>query len=614
MRGRILKFSLCICMAFCMLNVNFAQDSKSAQDLKNAIKLSISERYEEANDAYQKIIKAEPNNGDAYFYYGENILNSYVADPFSSTLTEACTSARSIFQNGLKADSTNKLNDIGLGMVVLLEKNDTTRANYYFNKAESTFPKNKKRYTEKHILMLVKLGTGQLFAKVPRYKKAVAYVELAKEVAPNNPDVYDALGDIHMSKNDASSAIANYNRALYLNPTSPVYQVKIGSIYTWARNLKEALIYFEKAKSIDSTFAPLYTGLGALYYMNGNYKLSQYNYKKFLDLSGNNTAAKVKYANALFKSKDFDGALKEIAEILAVDKSRPYLYRLGGYSAFDKKPADYIKALSYLDDLFKNMPSDKLILSDYVYYGKTLVAAKQQDTVLVDKGFGMLLKAYQMDTTNVKLFAEMVDLSQRLHRNKITADLLNFKIQSGRATASDYISLGKLYYQTKQYEKADSVFTKLTKVEPNNVQAYLWIANTAFNLDPESKLGTAKPKYEKVIEKALSDSVKYAPELFNAYSFLGSYYLFGPKQDLTNAIKYYQKILKLDPKNPQITQWKIKAYFSLGISYSNKNLKKYTEAKEYYQKVLELDPGNKDAKKAIEDINKVLKSIQEQQQ
>jgi tetratricopeptide (TPR) repeat protein len=606
MKGRILNLSLSICMAFCMLEVNFAQD------LKSAIKLSVSERYEEAGDAFQKLLKAEPNNGDVYFYDGENVLKSYIADPYSSTLAEACANSKNIFLKGLQADSTNKLNAIGLGMIVLLEKNDTTAADYYFNKAESTFPKNKKKYTEKHILMLVKLGTGQLLAKMPRYKKAIGYIERAKEVAPNNPEVFDALGDIYMSKNDASSAITNYNRALYLNQSSPVYQVKIGNIYTWARNLKEALIYFDKAKSIDSTFAPLYTGLGALYYMNGNYKLSQYNYKKFLDLSGNNTAAKVKYANALFKSKDFEGTLTEVSELLAVDKSRPYLYRLGGYSAYEKKPANYVMALGYFDNLFKNMPTDKLILSDYVYYGKTLLAANPQDTVSVDKGFGILLKAYQMDTANNKLFAEMIDMSQRLKRNKFTADLMNRKIESGKATSADYLSLGRLYYQTKQYNKADSVFTKLIKIEPNNVQAYLWIANTAFNLDPDNKLGITKPKYEMVVTKASSDSIKYALELFNAYSFLGSYYLFGSKPEPNNAIRYYLKILKLDPKNPQVTQWKIRAYFSLGISYSK--MKRYEEALENYKKVIELDPSNKDAKKSIEDVNKVLKSMKEQQQ
>jgi tetratricopeptide (TPR) repeat protein len=115
-----------------------------------------------------------------------------------------------------------------------------------------------------------------------------------------------------------------------------------------------------------------------------------------------------------------------------------------------------------------------------------------------------------------------------------------------------------------------------------------------------------------VVAKASSDSIKYAQELFSAYSFLATYYLFGPKQDLNSAIKYNQKILRLDPKNPQATQWKIKAYFSLGIIYSNKSLKKYDEALKFYRKVLELDPNNKDAKKSIEDINKVLKSMQDQ--
>ena len=601
-----LKLCLGACLAFSMVKVNVAQD------LKSAIKLSVSERYDDANEAYQKLLKAEPNNGDAYFFYGENILQSYIADPFSNTMADICASAKSEFQKGLQADSLNKLNAIGLGMIVLLSKNDTSAADYYFNKAESTFPKNKKKYTEKQVLMLAKLGTAQLFAKMPRYKKAVAYLERAKEVAPNNPDVFDALGDIYMSKNDASSAIANYNRALYLNPTSASYQVKIGNIYMYARNLKEANNYFEKAKGIDSTFAPLYTGLGAMYYMSGNYKLSKDNYKKFLDLSGNNTSAKAKYANALFKSKDYESALTVIAEILAVDKSRPYLYRLGGYSAFDKKPADYPKAKIYMEDLMKTMPAEKIINSDYIYYGKTLINLK--DTTQLDKGFGILLKAYEMDTAaNYKLFTDMVDMAQKLKLNKISIELLTKKINMGKANSTDYLNLGRIYYQNKQYGKADSVFTRLTKVEPNNIQAYLWIANTYFNMDPDSKLGIAKPKYEMVVSKAYSDSVKYANELFSAYSYLGSYYLFGPKQDLANAVKYYLKILKLDPKNPQITQWKIKAYFSLGIANQSKPWKKYKEALEYYDKVLELDPGNKDARKAKDEIIKVLKSQQQQE-
>jgi len=80
-----------------------------------------------------------------------------------------------------------------------------------------------------------------------------------------------------------------------------------------------------------------------------------------------------------------------------------------------------------------------------------------------------------------------------------------------------------------------------------------------------------------------------------------------------NAIKYFQKIIKLNTNNKQ---WLVNAYFSLGIAYSDKRKKEYEKALEYYKKVLEIDPNNnnKDViKKNIEDINKILKSRQQQQ-
>jgi tetratricopeptide (TPR) repeat protein len=605
MKRRVQTLSMRLCAISGM--ILFFVQSNIAQDLNSAIKLSLSERYEDANAAYEKIIKNEPANGDAYFYYGENILQSYIADPFSATLTDVSKTAKDIFQRGLQADSTNKLNAIGIGMVILLEKNDTTAADVYFNKAVQEFPKNKKKYTEKHILMLSKLGTAQLYAKSPRYKKAIAYLELAKEIAPTNPLVADALGDVHMGRNDASSAIQNYNRALYLNPSSPIYNVKIGNIYMYARNLAEAKNYFEKAKEIDSTFAPLYKGLGSMYYMSGKYKTSKENYKKFLDLSGNNISAMVSYANALFKSKDYDEAINVINEILEKDKSRPYLYRLAGYSAFDKKPADYAKSLKYMELLFKDMAPDKIIVKDYKYYGKTLVNLKQ-DTSQIDKGLLTLKRAYEMDTTDNELLDGMVYYAQSLKRFRVASDLFHMKVAMHKAAPADYMGIGKLFYQNKLLGKADTIFSMLIQKDPNNVQAYLWLANTYYSMDPEFKLGIARPKYEMVVEKAESDTSKYMQELYTAYSYLGSYYLFNLKPEPRKAIPYFLKITKLNPKN---NEWLVKAYQLLGIAYSNKTIKEYEEAKKYYKMALALDPNNKDIKKAIEDIDKVLKSRQQ---
>jgi len=64
-------------------------------------------------------------------------------------MSEVAKESDAQFTKGIAADSLNPLNYIGLGMVILLEKNDTSAADVYFNKAESILPKKKSRSTLK---------------------------------------------------------------------------------------------------------------------------------------------------------------------------------------------------------------------------------------------------------------------------------------------------------------------------------------------------------------------------------------------------------------------------------------------------------------------------------
>lgn len=576
----------------------------NAQDLNSALKLTLSERYEDANNVYQSLLKSDSNNADVYFYYGENILKNYLSDTLSATLKETTLSARELFTKGIKADSTNKINLIGLGIVTLMETNDTIAADKYFNRVDG-FPKNKKKYTEKHITLLIKLATGQLYAKHPRFKKAIAFLEKAEEAAPNNPKVPDAKGDIFMSQNDASNAIKNYNRAEYLDPKSPVYKVKIGTIYMGARNLTDARPIFEQAKEIDSTYAPIYAALGQMYSLSGYFKLSKDNYKRFLDLSGNNIPAKIKYANSLFRAKDLGEAFTVITEILQIDNSRNYLNRIAGYSAYDKKPADYNASLKYMELFFAKATPDKIIQKDYMYYGNTLLKLKQ-DTTQIDKGLLTLKKAFDMDTTKHELFNNIINNAYAYKRFDIASNLLVEKDKSGKATNSDLFTLGKVYYQLKKFGKADTIFGKLTQSDPGNIQAYLWQANSVTNLDPESKQGLAKPFYEQVVSKAQSDTVKNVKELIDAYSYLGSFYLFNAKPvDYNNAVKAFNKIITLDPNNKSNV---IKGYISLALVASKK--KDYVWCRDIYKKLTILDPSNADFKQGLQSYEKQVKAQQ----
>jgi tetratricopeptide (TPR) repeat protein len=594
----------------CMLLVGlFGMTNRiSSQDLQAALKLSQSERYEDADAMYKQIIQASPANSDAYFYHGENILKSYIADPYSNSLNDVAVEANAEFDKGVNADTSNPLNYIGKGMVILLEKNDTVAADVFFNKAEWSLPKKAKKFTEKNVTTLIKLGEAQLYAKEPRYEKSIAYLESAKLIAESNTDIWVTTGAIYEAQGNASAAIFNYNKAVYINPKLVVPLVKIGSLYMRSKNLEDARTNFEKAREIDSTYAPTYRCLGEMYGLAGLDNLSILNYRKFLELSGNNIPAKVQYLISLFKAKRYTETVTVAEEILQYDNSRNYLNRIAAYSCYDKKPADYEKARSYMETFFKNSPPDKIIVKDYTYYGRILL--KLNDSSLTDMAFTQLKKGYLLDTTDMDLVADIALNAYVSKKYDITIEMLNIKVNNKTADTKDFMTLGKAYYQAQQYNQAIAVFDKVLSLESGNMQAYTWKASTLIAMDPESKEGLAKPVYETMIQKALADPVKYKNDLFTAYSYLASYYLYSAKPpEYANAENYYRKIIDLDANN---NSWIIKGYTSLGTIYLEK--KEYAKSREFYRNVLKYDAKNANALARIDWLNRKLDEIEVQRQ
>jgi tetratricopeptide (TPR) repeat protein len=373
-----------------------------------------------------------------------------------------------------------------------------------------------------------------------------------------------------------------------------------------SKNLEDARANFEKAREIDSLYAPTYKCFGEMYGLAGLDNLSILNYRKFLELSGNNIPAKVQYLISLFKAKRFTETVSIAEEILQYDNSRNYLNRIAAYSCYEKKPADYEKARTFMETFFKNSSPDKIIIKDYTYYGRILL--KLNDSSLVDKAFDELKKGYRMDTTDMDLVADISLNAYVSKKYDVAIEMLNKKVNNKSADTKDYMTLGKAYYQNQQYQQAISVFDKVLSTDPGNMQAFTWKASSYIAMDPDSKEGLAKPVYETMIQKALTDPGKYKNELFTAYSYLGSYYLYSAKPpEYTNAENYYRKIIDLDANN---NSWIIKGYTSLGTIYLEK--KEYAKSKDFYKTVLQYDAKNANALARIDWLQKKLDEIQVQ--
>jgi tetratricopeptide (TPR) repeat protein len=644
-----------------------------AQDLTSAIQLTRSEQYDKAQVMYQELIQKEPANSKNYFYSGENFLLDYFADTISNSLPLAAKSAKEVYQKGVDANATDPLNYIGLAKVAFF-LDDTKTADEMRTKARSLLLpyKNIKKIVpaaKDYAFALAKIAESYIKDGNVDTSKALPLIREAIKIDNKNRDVDLIAGDIYILVNDGSRAISFYNQAEFADPQSPTAAMKIGNIYVKGRALQAAIPYFEKAIELNANYAPAYRELGQLYLLAQRFDQSKENFKKYLDLTAGNIPAKTRYVNALFYAKDYDGVISNVEDIFKVDKSRTYMNRIAGYSSYEKNPPDYAKALAYMETLFKTVPADRILWKDYMYTARILVKMNQNYPKLADD---LATLQQQLDKEKNKLAiatvaaektrlkASVDDLTAKVAAQKDLVDKANVQIDRAfveynnvlkmkpadkavlnemaanynlfrrydgvaktlaqlldptKDNTEDLFRIGRAYYNSGKYKTADSVFAAVIAKSPDYLPAYLWTANTYSKMDPDIKHGLAKPKFEKLIEIAMTDSVKNAATMMDAFSYLSFYHM--RNNNFSKSKEYYNRMINLDPNNKE---YKIKGYSGIGsIELQSTSTEKTNEgrlpylsrATEAYNKILAIDPNNTSAKGQIDYVQKFKKSIEQ---
>jgi tetratricopeptide (TPR) repeat protein len=655
MKRSILRPATMLAVMLTIFTINI-----KAQDLNSATLLTRSEQYDKAQAMFDDLIKKEPANGHNYFFLGENYLADYFADTISNSLPVAAKAAKDIYQKGVSANPNDPLNYIGLAKVAFLLGDDKTAAEMRAKAKSFLLPyKNIKKISppaKDYAYTLAKIAESYIKDDKVDTSMALPLIREAIKIDNKNRDVYLIAGDIFILVPDGSKAIMNYNQAQFADPQSPTANMKIGNIYVKGRAYQAAIPYFEQAIELNANYAPAYRELGQVYLLYQRFDQSKKYFEKYLELTAGNIPAKTRYVNALFYAKDYEGVIKTVEEIFALDKSRTYMNRIAAYSCYEKTPPDYDKAYAYMETLFKTLPPDRLIQKDFLYAARILTkknqnypkmledlnvlkkqleiekmkstsgtaAEKSKAKANVDelnnkitkmqaditKANGDLDVAYiaygkalAMKPEDKNLINEIANSYAINKRYSNSAKLLSKLIDSNTASADDQMKVGRAYYNGDDFKTADSAFSTIIKRNPAYVPAYLWNARTYSRMDPDSKMGLAKPKFEKVVEVAKSDSLKWQSEMMEAFGYLGYYHMlneyWGRSKD------YYNRMINLDPNNKEN---KIKGYNGIGsVELRSINSEKTNEgrlpylsrAADAYNKVLAIDPMNSSAKSQL---------------
>jgi len=653
-----------------ILSTGFSVNIK-AQDLASAILLTKSEQYDKAQAMYQQLIQKEPTNSKNFYFSGENYLLDYFADTISNSLTVAAKAAREVYQKGVVANASDPLNYVGLAKVAYFT-GDAKTATEMRTKARSLLLpyKNIKKIVppaKEYAFALAKIAESYIKVGKVDTSLALPLIREAIKVDNANTEVYLIAGDIYILVNDGSKAISNYNQAQFADPQSPTAAMKIGYIYMKGRAYTQAIQAYEDALKLNANFAPAYRELGQLYSSAGRYEQSKDNFKKYLELSVGNIPAKTRYVNALFYSKAYDDVISNVEDIFKVDKSRYYMNRIAGYSAYEKNPPDYDKALAYMETLFKTVAPERILWKDYHYMARILVKRNQnypkmaddlaslqqqlekeknklaisttaadkakykasiedltgkvatakasldKSSAEIDRAFVEYSKVLAMKPGDRGLLSEMASNYSLFRRYDGVAKTQIKMLDPLKDNTEDLLKIGRAYYNGEKYKTADSVFSAIIAKTPTYIPAYLWIANTYSKMDPDFKLGLAKPKFEKLIEVAKSDSVKNAPAMMDAFGYLSYYHMMN--NNFSRSKDYYSRMANLDPNNKE---YKLKGYNGIGtIEIRSTSIEKTNEgrlpylsrATEAYNKMLAIDPMNAQAKSQIAYIHEFEASI-----
>lgn len=483
-----------------------------------------------------------------------------------------------------------------------------------------------------------------------RFEDAARAIRSVLMAEPNNGEAWFLLGENYYANEQLDSAQAAYQRGAQVNPLMPLNAVGLGkvmqargktaeakaafdtaiakaidkssktpkpmqaSVYREAaeglingavKDPTTALDYVEKAIALDPADAELYIVKGdALFERNPRDASAPMSlYKKAGELEGTNAKPIARKAFIYYRAKNFDAAITEYDNAVAMDAAYAPAYRGRAEAYYFKR--DFAKATSDYDkylELNKGNTSARVRYAQFLFlvgkYGESLALITELQgqgvknvTLARLKGYNMvelkdtvnampameayfavqsqdqlissdlqyygkavaqlgndslagekLLFAARMKNADPDLFMEAGSFFQKARMFKKATEAYRGKVASAKVVVNDWYYLGGAANKAKEFGTADSAWAEYITKQPNIYQGYLGRARANVGLDPDKKTWQAQPFFEEVVRKMKPEEITKSPtDAEEAYFYLGFYHFYSTK-DLAMAKCWFEKV------------------------------------------------------------------------
>ena len=512
-----------------------------AQTLQEGINHLNADRFKSAIAVFEKLIATNPNNIDAIYWMGQTYFDD-----------DNNTAGRQLYEKALQTNGNAPLILVGLGHADLLDKK-TNEARQRFE-AAITASRGKKGDDP---MILYAIGRANVDAKAGDLAYAIEKLEAAALKDTKNAELFVQLGNAYRKARPGEGggqAYTNYKKALELNPSYAVADIRLAKLFESQRNFELVLQYLNEAVSRDAKFAPAYYELFYYYFYRQNYPEAEAQLQKYITVTDDQVANDYLYAQMCYGKKDYDCTITKATSVMTAlgTATKPKVYKLLAYAYLDKK--DFANAKKYADMYFAKEKPEQVIAMDYKLRADIL----SNTGASCDELYTIYIQGSTLDTvltSKIDFLKQGADFlkakGDSLCRNKegdIRLAIIKLKPNPGQR---DFFDAGFAFYQGKNYTRSDSVFTVYSQKWPDETFGWQWKFNSQKAIDTSMEKGLAIEtglKYLEVLEK---DTVKNKTSIINTAGYLAQYYA-NVVKDKDKAIVYLEKMLALDPNNEAI--------------------------------------------------------------
>jgi len=290
----------------------------------------------------QAVIQLNPRNVQAAIIAGDAYL-----------LKGDTAKSKQIFEAIAKALPNEPVGPHSLGLVARAEKNDA-KALAYFEEALS-----KKPTAIDPLMQIVQIKIAQ-----GKSNEALKRVTKQLEASPNNPLLYNLLGQLWMQAKDTDQAEMAFKKAIELDNSILASYMNLGQLYQQAGKLDQAAQEYEAVLQKNSTVASAHILLGIIHERRKEYRKAQAQYEQALKLNPKFAPAANNLAWLMAEQgADLDVALSYAQTAREQKPDDPNIADTLGWIYYKKNA--YLLAVNLLKEAAEKLPNEPVVQFHY---------------------------------------------------------------------------------------------------------------------------------------------------------------------------------------------------------------------------------------------------------